>query len=261
MQTEPASTDTPSSKPIASETNSLTQEIVDSLKNINPARLQSAIHLASGIATNTSEDLVTICEDVVLKRGVARFVMTLPEKLMNVAFKECKISVQNREEAKRAFEGMINDMGMLRFFSEKISLELLRDFSLFMGLTSVDENPKVMDVSDEIMLGGMEDWLKSFPRQLLENWCTDFGLEFLPDVMENVLVEKIMERMFQLEPIIPELPVPFEKEDQDESSETKIGNNSEKDERRGAKRKKENITESETDDNSGTTKKKAQRKI
>jgi len=114
-----------------------------------------------------------------------------------------------------------------------------------------------MDLSDEIMLGGMEDWLKSFPRQLLENWCTDFGLEFSPDSHEALLVEKIMEKMFQLKPIITELPVPSGNEEQDkEEPEPKIGNNSEKEERRGIKRKKENIVEDETEENSGQSKKK-----
>jgi len=175
---------------------------------------------------------------------------------------ECKISPsQSNQEAKHVLEETMNENGIAKFLCERLSPDVLRELNTVMGLPSADESTKPMELADEIMLGGMEDWLWGFPRNLLESWCKDLTISFSADLSDDILKDKIMAHIFSLEPL--SLPSPPQKEEQDtEESETKGSNGSEKDSNsRGTKRKNESMERDQDDNSVQTPKKKNTRKI
>jgi len=56
-------------------------------------------------------------------------------------------------------------------------------------------------VVDEVILGGVEDFFMTFPRQLLEGWCTDYDIIGTRQLRPREIVDKLMSVIFQLEPL------------------------------------------------------------
>jgi len=55
-------------------------------------------------------------------------------------------------------------------------------------------------ILDEAILGGVQDFFMTFPRDLLENWCFDYDIWNPRTLDYNEMVDKIMCVMFRLEP-------------------------------------------------------------
>jgi len=176
----------------------LTYEIGTSLSLIAQEHIKSALLLSS-------VNLVPLCEEYALKRGVRKFVQRFDPELL---VKTCKACNLDGIEPNR-LESYINSRGVPEFLRGH-SHELIRQFALKLAIDDIGDEEKncnsslkvlLEDISDEIMLQGMEDWLKSFPRDLLEKWCTDLGIKFCAS---SDLADKAMVKIFSLKPLIEE---------------------------------------------------------
>jgi hypothetical protein len=185
----------------------LTKEIVESLKLINQIHLKSAVHLISGniIITRCSMDnpdnIIRMCEKLVLQVGVSCFVYALPEDTISDTTISCGLTT------KADLISLINETGVRRFLKEKITTEILKDYCSAMGKNFDNAfNPSEMVdyVSDEIMLYGMENWLDQFPRKLLEDWCNSLTIDVLSHESDAALIDSIMVKIFNLRKQEPE---------------------------------------------------------
>jgi len=177
---------------------SLTQEIGIALKLISQVHLKSAIHLISGnvIMTRVSmdpENVIRVCKKLVLHLGVNCFVNILSEDLMTKTIDFCEI------KTKAELVSYMNEIGVKQFLKDKITAELLRDYCRVMGrnFESTETHSQMLDyVSDEIMISGMENWLKQFPRKLLEDWCSYMNVDFATNHEDTVILDNIMSKIF-----------------------------------------------------------------
>jgi len=190
---------------IRSRQDRLTYEIGSSLSLITQEHIQSALLLSTSQDASTPPDnLIPLCEQFALKRGVWKLVhQSLDPKLLVETCKACNLE----DTEPHRLEAHINACGVPEFLRGR-SYELIRQFALKLNLDDIGDEEtgtslKVLleDISDEIMLRGMEDWLKSFPRDLLEKWCTDLGIKFSS---ASDLADKAMVKIFSLKPLIKE---------------------------------------------------------
>jgi hypothetical protein len=178
----------------------LTKEIVESLKLINQIHLKSAIHLISGNILMTrcsmdAENIIRMCEKLVLQVGVSCFVYALPEDTISDTTISCGLTT------KADLISLINEIGIRRFLKEKIPTEILKDYCSAMGKNfdnAYNHSEMVDYVSDEIMLYGMENWLDQFPRKLLEDWCNNLNIDVLSHESDAALIDSIMVKIFNL---------------------------------------------------------------
>lgn len=189
---------------IGPDEKSITKEIDIALKLINEVHLKSAIHLISGniIIPRVSKDpenVIRVCEKLVLRLGVARFFQSLSNELLAKTTTHCHLSSRD------ALIPFIHQTGIVLFLKEKITTDVLREYCIEWKNfdNSLSHADMVEYVTDEIMFSGMEKWLEQFPRKLLEDWCTHLNIVCKLTEPDSIIIEKIMSKMFinKLEPV------------------------------------------------------------
>jgi len=175
-------------------TQGISNEVSNALSRITFEHLQAAYNLGSA-NPSTEKNLIQNCEALVMEKGISFFVRNVDSILFG-----CKVIPKQAK-----LETFICECGVPDFM-KLLPTETIRECAkklLLITDQKKDESQESLpeDICDEIMLRGMEDWLKSFPRRLLEQWCTNLGVTF---TSSSDLVDKLMVNIFALTPLLTE---------------------------------------------------------
>lgn len=151
----------------------LTKEISAALQNVNINTIKAALKVGKFNPTsNAKAALIQNFEDVVIKQGISEFVSRLQRKTLKITCRACEIE----NPRQRALADEILRVGIADFLSLKCDVNLLREFGKVLGL---DKDPVVKyldksatdlerEIGDEIMLIGMEHFLRKMPLELVK---------------------------------------------------------------------------------------------
>ncbi len=159
--------------PAAIKNRELTKEISAALQNVNINTIKAALKVGKVNPTsNAKAALIQNFEDVVIKQGISEFVSRLQRKTLKITCRACEIE----NPRQRALADEILRIGIADFLAIKCEVNLLREFGRVLGL---DKDPVVKyldksatdlerEIADEIMLIGMEHFLKKMPLELVK---------------------------------------------------------------------------------------------
>lgn len=145
------------------------------------------------------ENLIRVCEKLVLRLGVAGFFQSLSDELITRTITHCHVG------SKDELITLVHRTGIILFLKEKINTDVLRDYCReWKSFDNPLSHAEMVEyLSDEIMFSGMENWLEQFPRQLLEDWCVHLQIECKSSEPESIIIDKILSKIFinKLEPL------------------------------------------------------------
>lgn len=151
----------------------LTKEVSAALQNVNINTIKAALKVGKFNPTsNAKAALIQNFEDCIIKQGISEFVSRLQRKTLKITCRACEIE----NPRQRALADEILRIGISDFLSIKCEVNLLREFGRVLGL---DKDPVVKyldktatelekEIADEIMLIGMEHFLRKMPLELIK---------------------------------------------------------------------------------------------
>jgi hypothetical protein len=167
---------------------------------LTPATIRESLKQTGYKSVGTKQKLVKTYEEAVNDIGIRIFGERLSEEQVKAVAKLLKVDAPGDNQT--LLGAVVEKVQSETIYKvlEKSDDVLFNQFLNVLGLETEPSDTKILmikQVADEVMLLGMEGFLNKLNPTLLKNYCTELKLPSTGE--KSVLVDRIMEHMFELE--------------------------------------------------------------
>jgi len=232
-----------------------TTEIEKAIKKLSEGTLKDVLKQFGSEASGSKDELLKKYQSNVVKVGLKNFLGKLSKEDIESTRKALKVKTdENDKKLVEAIEEHLTDE--IPSLLDNSSDELLTSFCKTLNLDPSERANMVKHISDELLLTGMESFLKRLPLNILKAHANEMNLTSSGN--KSQVVERLMVHIFELEPLVEETESGDKKKGKGKSNakETKEKKTKETKEKKTKESKEEKTEKESKEEKKKTTKRK-----
>lgn len=179
-----------------------TDEISKTIAQLTTDTIRDSLKQAKRKSQGNKAILVKNYETAVLDVGIEVFIARLSADLIATSAKAVELDESKlgpNQTLKQGLTELVQTKGLSSMLG-KADEDLLKKFNQALGLEVEDTTDAAKKIADEVMLVGMEGFLKKLSQAILKKHCDELKLP--KSGTAGNLVERLMVHIFELEPLV-----------------------------------------------------------